>query len=148
MPSTPSAVLGTFSIDAQWPLTVTPPERTITVSSNALAAAPVQVTDYLSNFGVINITAVIKGVATEGVRTLPGADTGLYFVSHGPAGHQFSYRRAGSAAARMTPADLPLALLARAIAFDDPVTGQARAFESGLALAWPDTDHDGTANPA
>ncbi|MDO9284328.1 MAG: sugar kinase, partial [Aquabacterium sp.] len=54
-----------------------------------------------------------EGVATEGVRTLADADTGLYFVSHGPAGHEFSYRRAGSAAARMTPADLPLALLAR-----------------------------------
>jgi 2-dehydro-3-deoxygluconokinase len=54
-----------------------------------------------------------EGVATEGVRTLAGADTGLYFVSHGPNGHEFSYRRAGSAAARMTPADLPLALLAR-----------------------------------
>ena len=52
-------------------------------------------------------------VATDGVRVLPGADTGLYFVSHGPTGHEFSYRRAGSAAARMTPADLPLALLAR-----------------------------------
>ena len=55
----------------------------------------------------------VEGVATEGVRTLPGADTGLYFVSHGSAGHEFSYRRAGSAAARMTPADLPRALLAR-----------------------------------
>lgn len=54
-----------------------------------------------------------EGVATDGVRLLSGADTGLYFVSHGPTGHQFSYRRAGSAAARMTPADLPLALLAR-----------------------------------
>lgn len=54
-----------------------------------------------------------EGVATDGVRTLAGADTGLYFVSHGPTGHEFSYRRAGSAAARMTPADLPLALLAR-----------------------------------
>ena len=53
-----------------------------------------------------------ENVATDGVRVLPGADTGLYFVSHGPAGHEFSYRRAGSAAARMTPADLPLALLA------------------------------------
>ena len=55
----------------------------------------------------------VEGVATEGVRTLPDADTGLYFVSHGSAGHEFSYRRAGSAAARMTPADLPRALLAR-----------------------------------
>lgn len=29
--------------------------------------------------------------------------TGLYFVTHGPQGHAFSYRRAGSAASRMTP---------------------------------------------
>lgn len=35
------------------------------------------------------------------------AHTGIYFVSHGPDGHQFSYMRAGSAASRMTPADLP-----------------------------------------
>ena len=31
----------------------------------------------------------------------------------------------------------PLRLLARAIAFTDPVTGQARRFESRLDLAWP-----------
>lgn len=31
----------------------------------------------------------------------PEAPTGLYFISHGPAGHVFSYRRAGSAATRM-----------------------------------------------
>jgi 2-dehydro-3-deoxygluconokinase len=54
-----------------------------------------------------------EGVATAGVRTLADADTGLYFVSHGRAGHEFSYRRAGSAAARMTPADLPHGLLGR-----------------------------------
>lgn len=30
----------------------------------------------------------------------------------------------------------PLQLLARAVAFDDPVTGQARRFESGRRLAW------------
>lgn len=33
----------------------------------------------------------------------------------------------------------PLRLLARAIAFTDPVTGEARRFESGLALDWPET---------
>jgi tRNA pseudouridine32 synthase/23S rRNA pseudouridine746 synthase len=33
--------------------------------------------------------------------------------------------------------DHPLQLLARAIAFTDPVTGQARAFESRRTLAWP-----------
>jgi tRNA pseudouridine32 synthase/23S rRNA pseudouridine746 synthase len=32
----------------------------------------------------------------------------------------------------------PLRLLARAIAFTDPVTGQARRFESGQRLQWPD----------
>jgi 2-dehydro-3-deoxygluconokinase len=34
------------------------------------------------------------------------AATGLYFIDYGPSGHQFSYRRAGSAASRVTPADL------------------------------------------
>jgi len=31
----------------------------------------------------------------------------------------------------------PLRLLARSLAFDDPVTGQPRRFDSGLALDWP-----------
>jgi 2-dehydro-3-deoxygluconokinase len=33
------------------------------------------------------------------------APTGIYFVTHGPQGHEFSYRRAGSAAATMTLSD-------------------------------------------
>jgi 2-dehydro-3-deoxygluconokinase len=36
------------------------------------------------------------------------APTGIYFVTHSEAGHQFHYYRAGSAASRMTPKDLPL----------------------------------------
>lgn len=36
----------------------------------------------------------------------PEAPTGLYFVTHGPAGHAFTYRRKGSAASLMTPSDL------------------------------------------
>lgn len=43
-----------------------------------------------------------------------GAPTGLYFVTHGPEGHVFTYRRAGSAASRMTPADIDPALIGRA----------------------------------
>jgi 2-dehydro-3-deoxygluconokinase len=39
------------------------------------------------------------------------APTGIYFVTHGAAGHQFHYYRAGSAASRMTPGDLPLGYL-------------------------------------
>lgn len=53
-------------------------------------------------------------VDTRGVRTLPGAPTGLYFVSHGPRGHEFTYRRHDSAAARMAPDFLDRALIADA----------------------------------
>ena len=44
-----------------------------------------------------------EGVDTAGVTIAHGEDTGLYFVSHGPEGHAFEYRRKGSAASRMTP---------------------------------------------
>ena len=52
-----------------------------------------------------------EGVAHDGVATDPDAPTGIYFVTHGPAGHAFSYMRAGSAASRMAPATLPLDLI-------------------------------------
>lgn len=39
------------------------------------------------------------------------APTAIYFVTHGADGHEFSYFRSGSAASRMTPADLPGELL-------------------------------------
>ncbi len=42
-----------------------------------------------------------SGVNIESIAIESGAMTGLYFVTHGAAGHEFSYRRAGSAAARM-----------------------------------------------
>lgn len=53
-----------------------------------------------------------EGVDAGGITLAPGEDTGLYFVTHGPAGHQFSYRRAGSAASRMSPAWLDAAPVA------------------------------------
>jgi len=52
------------------------------------------------------------GTAAVGADT--GAPTGLYFVTHGPSGHVFTYRRAGSAASRMVPADLDPAVIASA----------------------------------
>ena len=55
-----------------------------------------------------------EGVATQGVAVDDDAPTGVYFVAHGPQGHEFSYLRAGSAASRMTPASLPRELLLRA----------------------------------
>lgn len=41
----------------------------------------------------------------------PDQSTGIYFVTHGPNGHDFSYYRSGSAASRMTPRDLPDGLI-------------------------------------
>lgn len=48
-----------------------------------------------------------EGVDTSAVVHSQIAHTGLYFVRHGPDGHVFSYLRAGSAASRMTPQDIP-----------------------------------------
>ena len=44
-----------------------------------------------------------EGVDTQAVDVDPEAPTGIYFVTHGAHGHEFSYRRAGSAASRITP---------------------------------------------
>lgn len=48
-----------------------------------------------------------EGVDHGGVRTDAGAFTAVYFVNHDERGHHFSFLRAGSAASRMMPADLP-----------------------------------------
>ena len=42
-------------------------------------------------------------VDTRAVQRDSLAHTAVYFVTHGPQGHEFSYLRAGSAASRMTP---------------------------------------------
>ena len=45
-----------------------------------------------------------EGVNSDAIERDAAAATGVYFVTHGSQGHQFSYLRAGSAASRMTPA--------------------------------------------
>jgi 2-dehydro-3-deoxygluconokinase len=52
-----------------------------------------------------------EGVDVSAVAIDPGAHTGVYFVRHDRDGHSFSYLRAGSAASRIEPADVPEALL-------------------------------------
>jgi 2-dehydro-3-deoxygluconokinase len=52
-----------------------------------------------------------EGVDDHAVATDPDAPTAVYFVTHGPQGHEFSYLRAGSAASRLRPADLPADLV-------------------------------------
>jgi 2-dehydro-3-deoxygluconokinase len=49
-----------------------------------------------------------ENVDTALVQRDAQAATGVYFVTHDASGHQFSYLRAGSAASRMTTADLPV----------------------------------------
>jgi len=55
-----------------------------------------------------------EAIDTSAVVTDTGAPTGVYFVTHGASGHVFTYRRAGSAASRMVPADLDAGLIASA----------------------------------
>ena len=52
-----------------------------------------------------------EGIDTSGVMLDAEAPTGVYFVAHGAHGHEFSYLRAGSAASRMRPETLPLAVM-------------------------------------
>ena len=52
-----------------------------------------------------------EGVATDAVTRDPQAPTAVYFVTHDAGGHAFSYLRAGSAASRITPTELPDALI-------------------------------------
>jgi len=52
-----------------------------------------------------------EGVSHTHVRRFEERPTGLYFVTHGPEGHAFTYRRTGSAASRYGPGDLPRAAL-------------------------------------
>jgi 2-dehydro-3-deoxygluconokinase len=49
-----------------------------------------------------------EGVDTRGIAIDDEAPTGIYFVTHGDTGHQFSYLRAGSAASRMRADTLPV----------------------------------------
>ncbi len=48
-----------------------------------------------------------EGVDDSAVRTDPDAPTGIYFITHDERGHHFTFHRAGSAAARLGPAQLP-----------------------------------------
>ena len=67
-------------------------------------------TAYLTRVGGDNFGSSLldlwqgEQVDTRAVEVDPSQATGIYFVTHGPQGHEFNYRRAGSAASRMTPA--------------------------------------------
>jgi 2-dehydro-3-deoxygluconokinase len=52
-----------------------------------------------------------EAVDVSAIETDPSAHTGVYFVTHRPKGHLFSYARAGSAASRLGPEQLPMELI-------------------------------------
>jgi len=66
-----------------------------------------------------------EGLDISGVGIDAQAHTAVYFITHGPAGHVFSYLRKGSAASRMRPADLPLELIRKAKFFHTSGISQA-----------------------
>jgi 2-dehydro-3-deoxygluconokinase len=55
-----------------------------------------------------------EGVDSSAVRLSDSHPTAVYFVTHGAAGHQFLYYRAGSAASSFAVADVPEAMIAQA----------------------------------
>src|SRR5579863_5275423 len=74
-----------------------------------------------------------EGVDASRVIVNGAAHTGIYFVAHGPEGHEFSYLRAGSAASRITEADIPADYIGAARALH--VSGISQAISSSAADA-------------
>ncbi|RPH64471.1 MAG: sugar kinase [Burkholderiales bacterium] len=74
-----------------------------------------------------------EGVDTRAVAVDPSAHTAVYFVTHGRAGHEFSYLRSGSAASRLQPQDLPVDLLQNAHIVQ--ASGISQAISSGACDA-------------
>ena len=84
-----------------------------------------------------------EGVDTAYVGRHATASTGAYVVNHTPAGHAFTYLRAGSAASLMTPADVPTTLFVAAkflhvSAISEAISASAcQAVAHAIALAKP-----------
>lgn len=90
-------------------------------SNVAVAAARLGArTAYISRLGTDVFGTALRalwhaeGVDDTAVHSDPDAPTGRYFVTHGPEGHSFTYKREGSAASRLSPADLPQSMIADA----------------------------------
>lgn len=70
-----------------------------------------------------------EDVSAEHVAKDKDAPTGVYFITHGPDGHHFTYLRKGSAASRMTSADIP----------EDAIRRAQFVHASGVSLAISET---------
>lgn len=91
-------------------------------TSNFIIAAARQGarTGYLSALGADANAAMFRalwdqeGVDHSLVIENKSAPTGMYFVTHGPKGHEFTFARAGSAASLYAPVDVPVEAVAAA----------------------------------
>ena len=66
-----------------------------------------------------------EGVDASAVIRRTDAPTGIYFVTHSERGHEFTFYRAGSAASRLTKAEIPESYIARAKIFEASAISQA-----------------------
>jgi len=76
-----------------------------------------------------------EGVDARAVTRDAAAQTGIYFVDHGPEGHRFTYYRRDSAASRMTPEDPPPALLEGSALLHVSAISQAISASARAAVA-------------
>jgi 2-dehydro-3-deoxygluconokinase len=86
------------------------------IAAARLGARAAYITRLGGDFFADELRAVMQreSIDTTAVLADPDAPTGLYFVTHGPHGHVFTYRRKDSAASLMRPADLDARLIASA----------------------------------
>jgi 2-dehydro-3-deoxygluconokinase len=109
-------------------------------TSNFIIAAARQGarTGYISALGADANGALFRalwdaeGVDHSLVTENPRAPTGMYFVTHGPSGHEFTFARAGSAASLYGPADVPV----------DAIRAAKALHLSGISLAISNTACD------
>ena len=66
-----------------------------------------------------------ESVDTSAVIRRSDAPTGIYFVTHSERGHEFTFFRTGSAASRLTKAEIPEDYIARAKFFEASAISQA-----------------------
>ena len=75
-----------------------------------------------------------EGVDASAVIRRKDAPTGIYFVTHSERGHEFTFYRAGSAASRLTKAEIPESYIARAKICEASAISQAISTSANEAV--------------
>jgi 2-dehydro-3-deoxygluconokinase len=75
-----------------------------------------------------------EGIDASAVVRRNDAPTGIYFVTHSERGHDFTFYRAGSAASRLTKAEIPESYIARAKILEASAISQAISASANVAV--------------